>query len=48
MYAIFTDGGRQYKVEQGQNLDIDLRDTAETGDSIVFDNVLAIGGAKVA
>ncbi len=45
MYAIFTDGGRQYKVEQGQNLDIDFRDTSETGDSIVFDNVLAIGGA---
>jgi large subunit ribosomal protein L21 len=44
MYAIFTDGGRQYKVEQGQNLDIDFRDTSETGDSIVFENVLAIGG----
>lgn len=44
MYAIFTDGGRQYKVEQGQNLDIDFRDTAETGDAIVFDRVLAVGG----
>ena len=42
MYAIFTDGGRQYKVEQGQVLDIDFRDTAETGDSIEFDRVLAI------
>jgi large subunit ribosomal protein L21 len=43
MYAIFQDGGRQYKVEQGQNLDIDLRDTLVTGDVIEFDKVLAIG-----
>ena len=42
MYAIFTDGGRQYKVEQGQILDIDFRDTAETGDTIEFDRVLAV------
>ena len=26
MYAIIADGGRQYKVEEGQELDIDLRD----------------------
>lgn len=44
MYAIITDGGRQYKVEQGQMLDIDFRDTLETGDSVTFDRVLAIGG----
>ncbi len=42
MYAIFTDGGRQYKVEQGQILDIDYRDTAETGDTIEFERVLAV------
>ncbi len=50
MYAIFTDGGRQYKVEQGQVLDIDFRDTAETGDLIEFDRVLAVntdGGLKL-
>lgn len=44
MYAIFVDGGRQYRVEPGQLLDIDYRDGKETGDSIQFDNVLAIGG----
>ncbi len=45
MYAIITDGGRQYKVEKGQVLDIDYRDTAETGDSIKFDRVLAISNS---
>ncbi|MCR9294747.1 MAG: 50S ribosomal protein L21 [bacterium] len=44
MYAIIVDGGRQYKVEPGQRLDIDLRDDANTGDTIEFDQVLAIGG----
>ncbi len=43
MYAIIADGGRQYKVEQGQTLDIDLREV-EPGQSISFDRVLAIGG----
>ena len=43
MYAIIADGGRQYKVEQGQTLEIDLRD-AEPGQTISFDRVLAIGG----
>ena len=43
MYAIIADGGRQYKVEQGQTLDIDLR-PAEPGQKISFDRVLAIGG----
>lgn len=43
MYAIICDGGRQYKVTEGLLLDIDFRDTAETGDSIEFDRVLAVG-----
>jgi large subunit ribosomal protein L21 len=42
MYAIFTDGGRQYKVEEGQTLEIDYREVAE-GSELVFDRVLAIG-----
>jgi large subunit ribosomal protein L21 len=45
MYAIIFDGGRQFKVEEGQLLDIDYRETAETGDKVEFDRVLAIGGA---
>jgi large subunit ribosomal protein L21 len=44
MYAIITDGGRQYKVTEGLLLDIDYREAAETGDAIEFDRVLAIGG----
>ncbi len=40
MYAIISDGGRQYKVEEGQILDIDLRE-ASTGDQLTFDRVLA-------
>jgi large subunit ribosomal protein L21 len=44
MYAIICDGGRQFKVEKGQLLDIDYRETAETGDKVEFDRVLAIGG----
>lgn len=44
MYAIIVDGGRQYKVEQGQRLDIDLRKDLASGDTIEFSNVLAIGG----
>lgn len=44
MYAIICDGGRQYKVTEGLLLDIDYRDTAETGDAIEFDRVLAVGG----
>jgi large subunit ribosomal protein L21 len=44
MYAIVVDGGRQLKVEQGQRIDIDLRNTLVAGDSIEFSKVLAIGG----
>ena len=41
MYAIITDGGHQYKVEEGQMLEIDFRDVTE-GEEIVFDRVLAL------
>jgi large subunit ribosomal protein L21 len=44
MYAIICDGGRQFKVTEGQLLDIDYRETAETGDKVEFDRILAIGG----
>jgi large subunit ribosomal protein L21 len=40
MYAIFVDGGRQYKVVEGQELEIDYRDLA-SGESLQFDRVLA-------
>lgn len=43
MYAIIVDGGRQYKVEEGQQLKIDYRDLT-AGETVTFDRVLAVGG----
>ena len=45
MYAIIADGGRQYRVEEGQELDIDFREAATKGDELEFDRVLALSGA---
>jgi large subunit ribosomal protein L21 len=41
MYAIISDGGRQLKVEQGQELLVDYRDVP-TGEKITFDRVMAV------
>jgi len=41
MYAIIADGGRQYKVEEGQELAIDFRDKP-AGETLIFEKVLAI------
>jgi large subunit ribosomal protein L21 len=40
MYAIISEDGRQFKVEEGQELDIDYRDVS-VGDQVKFDRVLA-------
>lgn len=40
MYVIIQDGGRQFKVEEGQQLDLDYRDVS-IGDELSFDRVLA-------
>jgi large subunit ribosomal protein L21 len=40
MYAIILEGGRQFKVEEGQEFDIDYRDLI-AGDQVTFDRVLA-------
>ena len=42
MYAIIVDGGRQYRVEEGMELDVDLRDVPE-GENVTFEKVLAVG-----
>ena len=42
MYAIIVDGGRQYRVEEGMELDVDLREVAE-GENVTFEKVLAVG-----
>jgi large subunit ribosomal protein L21 len=41
MYAIISDGGRQLKVEQGQELLVDYRDVP-AGEKITFDRVMAV------
>ena len=43
MYAIIADGGRQYKVEEGQTLEIDFREV-KAGEELKFDRVLAVSG----
>jgi large subunit ribosomal protein L21 len=40
MYAIIQDGGRQFKVEEGQMLDIDYREIP-AGQELKFEQVLA-------
>jgi large subunit ribosomal protein L21 len=49
MYAIIEDGGRQFKVEEGQELELDYRQIPG-GQEITIDRVLAIrddGGLKL-
>lgn len=43
MYAIIVDGGRQYRVEPGMEVDVDYRDIPQ-GENITFEKVLAISG----
>ncbi len=40
MYAIIEDGGRQIRVEEGQEIEVDYR-AASRGDEVKFDRVLA-------
>lgn len=41
-YAVFKTGGKQYRVEEGDQIDVEKLD-AEVGDSITFEEVLAKG-----
>lgn len=43
MYAIISDSGKQFKVQEGQELDIDFREAAK-GDEVKFDRILAVSG----
>jgi large subunit ribosomal protein L21 len=47
MYAIFEDGSRQYRVEQGTVVTIDWRE-AEIGSTIELPKVLLVGGEGAA
>jgi large subunit ribosomal protein L21 len=46
MYAIIETGGKQIKVQEGQEVYIEKLD-AEAGDVVSFDKVLMIGGNDV-
>lgn len=43
MYAVIRDRGAQYRVEEGQTVDVALMD-AEPGTQITLDAVLLVGG----
>ena len=43
MYAIIVDGGRQYRVEPGMELEVDYRDLSQ-GENLTFEKVLAVSG----
>ena len=43
MYAVIEDSGRQFRVTEGDVVDVDLRDLAEDTQQIEFDRVLFVG-----
>lgn len=43
MYAVIKTGGKQYKVEEGDTVQIEKLDAAK-GDAVTFDDVLFVGG----
>lgn len=43
MYAIFEDGGKQYKVNEGDRLLIELHDGVAPGQEVTFEQVLMVG-----
>jgi len=44
MYAVFEDGSRQYRVSEGDVVQVDFRD-AKVGSRVQFDRVLLYNGA---
>ena len=45
MYAIIQNGGKQYKVEEGDTIRVEKL-SAEKGDTITFGEILLIGGEE--
>lgn len=46
MYAVIEQGGKQYKVAQGDRLQIELTDIADDAKSIEMDKVLLVADGK--
>lgn len=44
MYAVIEQGGKQYKVNEGDRLNIELTDVEHDSKRIEFDKVLFVGG----
>lgn len=44
MFAVIEDGSHQHKIQEGEILTIDYRDTAKEGDPITFKSVLLANG----
>ena len=44
MFAVFEDGGRQFRVTQGDVLAIDYRKDVQDGQAITFDKILIANG----
>ncbi|MDP7287457.1 MAG: 50S ribosomal protein L21 [Phycisphaerae bacterium] len=42
MYAVIEDSGQQFRVSQGDVLDVDLRDLADDAKEVTFDRVLLV------
>jgi large subunit ribosomal protein L21 len=50
MYAVIRDGGREYRVSEGESFDFDLKSSLSPGDEVEFPEVLLLsrGGDDVA
>lgn len=46
MYAIIQTGGKQYRVQEGDEFKVEKLE-AKVGDKVVFDEVLTVGGDKL-
>jgi large subunit ribosomal protein L21 len=46
MFAVIETGGKQYKVEEGTILDVELLSEKKEGDAVSFDKVLMLSKGK--
>ena len=46
MYAVIEDSGQQFRVSEGDVLDVDLRELEDDAREIQFDRVLLVSGEK--
>lgn len=46
MYAIIEDGGKQYRVQKGDKLFVELKNLPGSEDTVEFDKVIMLGDGK--